>query len=75
MSSHYIYVNITGGIMGFLPEDIAAFEHELHALTGFIGYWEFFNWAFSDLLEGKEATGFSAAFTDPVTGTNPLPVR
>lgn len=63
---HYIWVNITGGVMGFDPREIADFEvvFDISLKPHGADYWDAFNYHFDDLLDGKEATGFSVLWHD-----------
>lgn len=64
-NKHFIWVNITGGVIGFSPEEIVAFEVGYRQISRWVEYWDYFNFVFAhDLFEGQEATGFSALWHD-----------
>ena len=68
MAQHYIWVLITGGIMGFTPEEIVRFEYHFKAShLSAEHYWPMFQWYFEPEI-GKIADphGFSALHHDPV---------
>lgn len=58
-TNEYLWVNVTGGVMGFTPEQIIAFETEYATMKQYASYWDYFNHYFRDDLDGKAALGYS----------------
>ena len=69
MSKHLIWVCVTGGVIGFEPYEIAAFEIEAEKQKVVVGCedfdkWAFFNEYFEDELCFREAYAYSALWRD-----------
>ncbi len=62
-----IWVCVYGGVIGFEPEEIAAFEREYrqNANRTSVDFWNCFNWHFREVLSGNEALCFSSLWTKP----------
>ena len=67
MSKNMIWISVYGGVIGFLPYQIAEFEMEFEKAKPFMDQdnlseakWDFFNYYFEDELGFRTATGYSA---------------
>ena len=61
----YLWVNITGGVLGFSIGEILAFEADYKELQSrvkdiSIGYWNYFEYYFAEELDGRSTSGYSA---------------
>ena len=67
-----IWISVSNGmVVGFQPEEIAAYEKRYAAEVRSLGidYWEYFTWVYQDELRSCDAHGFSALWHMPKAWT------